>query len=33
MAENFLNLGKETELQILEAQRIPKKVHIETHCN
>lgn len=27
MAENFRNMGKETDIQIQEAQRVPKKMH------
>ena len=38
MAENFLNLWKETDIQVQEAQRIPnntnaKRNHTEMHYN
>ena len=30
MAENFLNMRKETDIQIQEAQRVPNKMKTET---
>ena len=31
MAENFSNLGKETNIQVQEAQRVPKKINSKKH--
>ena len=37
IAENFLNLGKTTDIQVQEAQSCkqdePKESHTKTHCN
>lgn len=31
MVDNFLNLGTETDIQIQEAQRVPKKMNPKSH--
>lgn len=33
MAKNFLNLGKETKVQIQEAQRVSNKINIKEHIH
>ena len=30
-AENFPNLGKETDIQVQEAQRVPNNINLKTH--
>ena len=32
MADNFSNLKKEADIQVLEAQKVPKKMNQETYC-
>ena len=37
IAENFLNLGKKTDIKVQEVQRVPNKINPKrntpTHCN
>ena len=33
IAENFPNLGKETDIQVQKAPRVPNKMNPEVHTN